>query len=294
MSAPLASGTSMPSTTRAERLGRWWSVFARNKPAVLGLCILTVIVGACALGPLVFTTDPAAQDLVLRKQTPSADAWFGRDEFGRDLFVRVLHGGRATLVAALGAVTLSAAIGSTLGIIAGYFGRWRDSLIMRGMDLMLSFPYFLLALLIVAVAGPGLRNAAVAVAIAYIPQFARVTRSAAAEIRHREFIDSARVSRVSDSRILVGHVLPNVSAPILVLGTVGMAMAITGVASLSFLGLGAQPPQAEWGAMLASSREQLFSTPHMALFPGVAIVLTVLSLNLVGDGLRDAFDPKSQ
>jgi len=290
---PAVHGVDLAPTAGA-RARRGLRVFARNKPALLGALILAVVLGGCLLGPLLIDTDPTAQALDLRRKGPSADAWFGRDQFGRDIFVRVLHGGRVTLTAAVGSVTVSAVVGCALGIVAGYYGRWRESLVMRLMDLMLAFPYFLLALLIVALAGAGVANAALAVAISYIPQFARVSRAAAAEVRHREFIDAARVAGVPHYRILVSHILPNVGAPILVLATTGLAMAITGVASLSFLGLGALPPNPEWGAMLAAGRDQLAVAPHIAVFPGVAIVATVLALNLIGDGLRDVFDPKTQ
>lgn len=277
---------------RRSRLAAGWRVFARNRTAVIGLVILTIIVLAVIVGPFLHPADPTAQDLRLRREGPSWDAWLGRDSFGRDILVRLLVGGRSTLVAAVGAVAVSAVVGTTLGLIAGFYGGWRESLTMRAMDLMLSFPYFLLALLIMAVAGPGLRNAALAVGIAYIPQFARVVRAAALELRHREFVEAARVSGVARPRIMVTHVLANVSAPIIVLATVGMAMAITGIASLSFLGLGAQKPSPEWGAMLADGRDLITTAPHITIFPGIAILLTVLSLNLLGDGLRDLFDPK--
>lgn len=272
----------------------WLRVFARNRPAVLGAFFLVVVVTACVIGPFVIGTDPNAQNLDLRRAGPSGDAWFGRDAYGRDIFIRVLVGGRSTLLAAAGSVAVSALIGSALGIVAGFYGRWRESLIMRAMDLMLSFPYFLLALLIVAMAGSGLRNAALAVAIAYIPQFARVARSAAASVRHNEYIEAAQVAGVPNWKTLLTHVVPNVSAPLLVLATTGMAMALTGVASLSFLGLGAQPPAPEWGAMLAAGKDSITNAAHISLFPGLAIVFTVLGLNLVGDGLQDVFNPKNR
>lgn len=277
---------------RRSRLATGWSAFASNKTAVIGLVVLGVIVLAVIFGPLIHPGDPTVQDLRARREGPSWDAWLGRDAFGRDILVRLLVGGRSTLVAAFGAVAVSAVIGTTIGLIAGFYGGWSEALSMRAMDLMLSFPYFLLALLIMAVAGPGLRNAALAVGIAYIPQFARVVRAATLELRHREFVEAARVSGISSPRIIVSHLIANVSAPITVLATVGMAMAITGIASLSFLGLGAQKPSPEWGAMLAEGRDLISTAPHITLFPGLAILLTVLSLNLLGDGLRDLFDPK--
>lgn len=199
-----------------------------------------------------------------------------------------------TLIASIGAVALSATIGSLLGLAAGYRGGWLESVIMRSMDVMLSFPYFLLAILVVAVAGAGLRNAAIAVAIAYIPQYARLVRGASLEVKRNEYVEAAKAAGVSEVRIAFTHVLPNVAGPIIVLSTVGLALAIVGISSLSFLGLGAQPPIAEWGAMLAEGREYITTAPHISYLPGLAILVTVLALNLMGDGLRDALDPRFQ
>jgi ABC-type dipeptide/oligopeptide/nickel transport system permease subunit len=292
MTAPATAVVAPTSVASPPR--RRWAAFARNRAAVFGLVVLVVIIALVTVGPWLHPADPAQQQLLLRREPPSTDAWLGRDGFGRDILVRLLLGGRSTLVAAFAAVVLSGIVGSTLGVIAGFYGGWRETLTMRGMDLMLSFPYFLLALLIVAVAGTGLRNAALAVAIAYVPQFARVVRGATLEVRNHEYVDAAHVAGLTRPRIIALHILPNVAAPIIVLASVGMAMAIIGIASLSFLGLGAQPPSPEWGAMLADGRAQIATAPHITIFPGVAILLTVLSLNLLGDGLRDYFDPRTR
>lgn len=276
------------------RQSRTWRTFRKNKAAVIGLVILVFVALVALLAPILAPEDPTMQNLALRRAPPSWDALFGRDGFGRDLLSRAMVGARATLTAAIGAVALSATIGSAIGVIAGYKGGFVDSILMRGMDLVLSFPYFLLAILVIAIAGPGLANAAVAIAITYIPQYARVVRGAALEVKQNEFIEAARAAGVSDSRIVFTHMLPNVTAPIIVLSTVGMALAITGVAALSFLGLGARPPSPEWGAMLAEGREFITTAPHITLFPGLCILFTVLAFNLVGDGLRDTFDPRLQ
>lgn len=273
------------------RFSETWRAFARNKAAVVGLVVLVLLVLAAMLAPWIAPHDPTAQNLGLRRAGPSPDAWLGRDEFGRDILSRIMVGARATLLAAVGSVLLSGIIGTLVGVVAGYRGGIADSLLMRSMDLVLSFPYFLLAILVVAVAGPSLHNAAIAIGITYIPQYARVVRGATMEVMGKEFIEAAHASGIRGPRIAAKHVLPNINAPIIVITTVGLALAIVGIASLSFLGLGAQPPSPEWGAMLAGGRQYVASAPHISVFPGIAILVTVLSLNLVGDGLRDTFDP---
>jgi peptide/nickel transport system permease protein len=279
---------------RGIRESKVWTTFRSNRSAVVGLWILGLIVAIALLAPLLAPEDPIAQNLALRRQPPSWNAWFGRDGFGRDILSRAMFGARSTLLAATGAVALSATVGSLIGITAGFKQGFIDGLFMRSMDLVLSFPYFLLAILIIAIAGPGLANAAIAIAIAYIPQYARVVRGAALEVKQSEYIEAARAAGIGDTRIILTHVLPNVTAPIIVLSTVGMALAITGVAALSFLGLGARPPSPEWGAMLAEGREFITTAPHITFFPGLSILLAVLALNLVGDGMRDTFDPRLQ
>ncbi|WP_169945363.1 ABC transporter permease [Microbispora sp. H11081] len=268
-----------------------WATFARNRAAVVGLIILVLITAVALLAPWIAPHDPTAQNLALRREGPSADAWLGRDAFGRDILSRIMLGARATLLAAAGAVLLSGVVGTVIGIVAAYRGGIADSLLMRSMDLVLSFPYFLLAILVVAVAGPSLRNAAIAVGITYIPQYARVVRGATLEVVGKEYVEAAHASGLRGLRIAIRHILPNISAPIIVITTVGLALAIVSVSSLSFLGLGAQPPSPEWGAMLADGRQYVASAPHVSIFPGLAILATVLSLNLVGDGFRDTFDP---
>lgn len=282
-----------PKAAVSERsaLREGWATFARNRAAVVGLIILVLITAVALLAPWIAPHDPAAQHLALRREGPNATAWLGRDAFGRDILSRIMLGARATLLAAAGAVLLSGVVGTVIGIVAAYRGGIADSLLMRGMDLVLSFPYFLLAILVVAVAGPSLRNAAIAVGITYIPQYARVVRGATLEVVGKEYVEAAHASGLRGFRIAVRHVLPNISAPIIVITTVGMALAIVSVSSLSFLGLGAQPPSPEWGAMLADGRQYVASAPHVSIFPGLAILLTVLALNLVGDGFRDTFDP---
>ncbi|TQK72836.1 ABC transporter permease [Nocardioides sp. SLBN-35] len=285
-----ATNVSVP-TAEPTRWSETWHTFARNRAAVVGLLVLGLLVLAAVLAPWIAPHDPATQHLDLRRAGPSSDAWLGRDEFGRDILSRIMIGARSTLLAAVGSVALSGVVGTLIGVLAGYRGGVADSLLMRTMDLVLSFPYFLLAILVVAVAGPSLRNAAIAIGITYIPQYARVVRGATLEVMSKEYIEAAHASGVRGPWIAWRHVLPNINAPIIVITTVGLALAIVGISSLSFLGLGAQPPSPEWGAMLASGRQYVASAPHISVFPGVAILITVLSLNLVGDGLRDTFDP---
>ncbi|KUP98135.1 ABC transporter permease [Thermobifida cellulosilytica] len=292
MSAATAAAPQQETTFRDRSAwAEMWSAFTRNRAALAGLIILAVIVLIALFAPWIAPHDPTAQHLELRREGPSADAWFGRDEFGRDILSRLMYGARATLLAAAGAILLSGVVGTVIGILSAYQGKVVDSLFMRAMDIILAFPYFLLAILIVAVAGPSLRNAAIAIGITYIPQYARVVRGAALEIVGKEYIEAARASGVHGFLIAIRHVLPNVVAPITVITTVGLALAIVGVSSLSFLGLGAQPPSPEWGAMLAAGREYVTSAPHICIFPGLVILVTVLALNLVGDGFRDTFDP---
>jgi len=285
-----ATNVSVPAA-EPTRWAETWHTFARNRAAVVGLVVLVLLVLAAVLAPWIAPHDPATQHLDLRRAGPSGDAWLGRDEFGRDILSRIMIGARSTLLAAVGSVALSGVVGTLIGVLAGYRGGIADSLLMRTMDLVLSFPYFLLAILVVAVAGPSLRNAAIAIGITYIPQYARVVRGATLEVMSKEYIEAAHASGVRGPRIAWRHVLPNINAPIIVITTVGLALAIVGISSLSFLGLGAQPPSPEWGAMLASGRQYVASAPHISVFPGIAILITVLSLNLVGDGLRDTFDP---
>lgn len=267
--------------------------FWRNKTAVVGLAFLAVVFVLAVFAPWITPYDPNAQDLALRREGPSWSSWFGRDEFGRDILSRIIVGARATLVSSAGAVAVGALIGTAIGLIAGYRGGFVDGLFMRSMDLVLSFPYFLLAILIVATAGASLTNAAIAIGITFIPQYARVVRGATKQVSKLEYIEASRVAGLRPSLIVLKHVLPNVSSSIIVLTTVSLALAIVGIASLSFIGLGAQPPSAEWGAMLADGRQYVTSAPHISIFPGLAILFTVLGLNLVGDGLRDTFDPSN-
>jgi peptide/nickel transport system permease protein len=224
--------------------------------------------------------------------TPGYPYWFGTDQYGRDVLSRVLYGSRVSLIIGFISVGIAATIGVVIGLVSGYFGRWVDSLLMRLVDVMLAFPGILLALAIVSMLGPNLRNVMIAVGIAGIPTYARLTRGSVLSAREALYIEAARVIGVPDGTILRRHILPNVVAPVIVAATLGTGGAILAAAALSFLGLGAQPPTAEWGRMLADGRQYLRDQWWIATFPGLAIMVTVLAMNMLGDGLRDALDPR--
>ncbi|TEU18135.1 MAG: ABC transporter permease [Anaerolineales bacterium] len=264
----------------------------RNVGALLGLLTLTIMVFVAGLAPWIAPHDPLAVAPEAQLKPPNAAHWAGTDLLGRDVFSRLLFGGRVSLWVGVVAVLIASVPGTALGLIAGYYRSWIDSLIMRVMDLMLSFPGILLALGIVALLGPGLLNVMIAVGIAGIPSYTRLVRGSVLAVKKNLYVRAARTIGCRDGRILLRHVLPNVLAPIVVLTTLDIAWAILNASSLSFLGLGAQPPTPEWGAMLSEGRGFMYQAPWITMAPGLAIMLTVLSVNLLGDGLRDALDPR--
>jgi len=255
----------------------------------------TFWIGACALalwmigaaGVSIAQLPAAKTDAAAALQEPSSRHLFGTDDLGRDILVRVLHGGKISLLVALGAVALSSVLGTLLGMVAGYLGSVVDQVIMRVMDLLLAFPGFLLAIAIVGALGPGLRNAILAVAIVYIPFYARLARACSLELRERAFVRALTTMGASRPYVLLRGLLPNLTGPILVQGTLNLGSVILDTAGLSFLGLGAQPPTPEWGAMLNAARSTMLVAPWTMVFPGVAIFTTVVGLNLMGEGLRD-------
>ncbi len=266
--------------------------FMRDRAAVLGLVIIALIVLAAITAPLLAPYDPIEQTLSLRRTPPSPQHLLGMDELGRDVLSRLMYGANQTLVSGVFVVLIGLVIGVPLGLVAGYAGGFVEGLAMRFVDGMLAFPAFLLAIVIVAVLGPTLQNATIAIGIATIPAFSRLVRGNVLSVKRNEYVVAAVSTGAPTGRILWGHILPNVSASIIVLSTVQLANAILSVAGLSFLGLGAQPPTPEWGLMLRSGREYIQQAPHITIAPGMAIMLLVLSFNLVGDGLRDALDPR--
>lgn len=274
--------------------GDIWRRLLRNKMAVVGLVILFLLVISAIFADVIADYDSkvVAQNVVERLQGPSAEHWFGTDEFGRDIFARIIHGGRVSLVVGLVSISVSLVVGGCLGAFAGFYGGKVDNIIMRIMDIFLAIPSILLAITIVAALGTNLINVMIAIGISYIPTFARIVRAAVMGVKDQEFVESARAIGASNATIIFREVIPNCMAPIIVQATLSVAGAILSTASLSFIGLGVQPPSPEWGAMLSSGRNFLRDAMHLTLFPGLAIVITILALNLLGDGLRDALDPR--
>ncbi len=288
--------------------GLWrtaWGRLRRRKGGMVGLAVIGTIVAIALLAPLIAPYDPN-QDFIdeggrTRRDPPCVHLLgcddekpqhlMGLDGNARDQFSRIVYGARVSLWVGFTTVIVAFSIGSTLGAIAGYWGGLADNVIMRIMDVILGFPSLLLAIGIVAALGPGLRNTLLAIAIVSIPAYARVMRASVLSIKELDYVAASQALGGSKFRILRTRVIPNALTPLVVIGTLGIATAILDAAAFGFLGLGAQPPTAEWGSMLAAERNQIFSAPHLVLFPGLAIVITVLGFNLLGDGLRDALDP---
>jgi len=269
-----------------------WKRFVRNKSAVVGLGIFLFMLFLAIFAPLLAPYDHLQVNMSESLQGPSAKHWFGTDEFGRDILSRILYGARVSLMVGVVAVGISLTIGTTLGLIAGYLGGLWDDLIMRFTDIILAFPSILLAIAIMTGLGRGVENAMIAIGIVGIPVYARLVRGQVLAVRSQEYIEAARAIGASPFRQIWHHILPNVVSPLIVQASLGMSTAILDAAALGFLGLGVQPPQAEWGDMIAHGRRFIYNAPHMVYFPGLAISLTVLGLNLFGDGLRDVLDPR--
>ena len=271
-------------------------VFFSNRLAMFGTALMTVFILMAVLAPLIAPYDPLQQDLAGKFAPPSRAHLMGQDELGRDILSRVIYGARISLTAGLAAVAIATAVGTVIGVAAGYLGRWLDSVLMRIMDVILAFPSILLAIVIVSILGPSLPNAMLAVGIVFVPQMARVVRSAVISVRERDYIEAERALGAGNAQIVFSGVLPNSLAPLIVQATLTLATAILDVAALSFLGLGARAPTPEWGAMLTDAFRSGFGVfltgQHAIIFPGIAIALCVLSVNFIGDGLRDALDPR--
>lgn len=264
----------------------------KNRFSLFGFAIILFFIIFGLLAPLITSYGYDEQMIVDRLHKPSAKYWFGTDDLGRDIFTRIAYGARISIIIGFTAVSGALIFGTILGIIAGYFGRWIDMLISRIFDIMLAFPSILLAIAIVAILGASLHNALVAIAIVNIPIFGRIVRSNVISLREEEFILAAKAQGMSNMRLIIHHILPNSLAPIIVQATLGFGTAILDAAALGFLGLGAQAPQAEWGKMLADSRDFIDLAPWTLIAPGLSIMLVVLGFNLIGDGLRDALDPR--
>lgn len=266
--------------------------FKKNKAALIGGILIAALIVLAIVGPYIAPFTYEEQDLTNKLTPPSGAHWFGTDHFGRDIFSRIIHGTKITLFIGFFSVILGGTVGVFLGIISGYYGRKMDTIIMRCMDVLLAFPGILLALAIVSVLGGSLMNVIIAVAVFSVPVFARIVRSSTLEEKNLEYIDAVKALGATDMRIISKHIFPNVTSPLIVQATLNIATAILAASGLSFLGLGADQPTPDWGLMLSDGRNYLFKAPHVAFFPGIAIVFVVLAFNILGDGLRDALDPK--
>lgn len=278
-----------------KREGPWmeiWHRFCRNKMAMFGLIVILLLVLCAIFADFIAPYGYDDQNLEIAMQSPSAEHWFGTDNFGRDIFSRVVYGSRISLQVGLISVGVAIVAGGILGALAAFYGKATDSIIMRAMDILLAIPGMLLAIAIAASLGPGLGNMMIAIAIGNIPGYARVVRAAVLTVKEQEYIEAAQSIGASDFRVILRHIIPNAMAPIIVQATLGVAGSILSCASLSFLGLGITPPIPEWGSMLSSARQYLRDAWYMATFPGIFIMITVYALNVVGDGLRDAIDPR--
>ncbi|MBE6013331.1 ABC transporter permease [Anaeropeptidivorans aminofermentans] len=279
---------------KKSQMGEIWHRLKKNKTAILGLIVFLLLILMALLAPVLYDYDTQVikQNIPTRLMPPNAAHPFGTDEMGRDIMARVVYGSRMSLFIGFAAVSVSLLVGGFLGAISGYYGGTLDNVIMRFMDILLAIPGTLLAITIVAALGPSIFNLIIALSVSYIPNFARVVRGPVLTVRDVEFVEAAKAIGAKTRTIIFSHVLPNSMAPVIVQTTLNVASVILTIAGLSFLGLGIQPPMPEWGAMLSSGRTYIRDQSYMTLFPGLAIMLTILSLNLLGDGLRDALDPR--
>jgi len=288
----LADAVSQPEAPRRRLAALSWHRLVRSPNMLIGFGVLFVVVVSAVFARQIAPYDPIDQQFTSQLQAPSTAHLFGTDEFGRDVLSRCIYGTRVALTVGVIADGIALGLGVIFGVISGYIGGRVDGAIMRFMDVMLAFPYLLLAMIVVAILGPSLTNAMIAIGIVYMPRFARLVRGAVLAIREEEFVEAARAMGTSMVRILARHVLPNILSPIIVMATLTVGFSIVETAGLSFLGLGASPPTPEWGSMLATGRSYMLSAPWIATFPGLAILFTVIGFNIIGDGLRDLLDPR--
>lgn len=270
-----------------------WHRLKRNKMAIVGMVIVIFNIFVAVFAPFLTSYDPNIMDLAAQPlQPPSAEHWFGTDNFGRDLFSRVIYGARVSLIVGFASIAIGGTIGTTLGLIAAFYGGKLDSVIMRIMDGLFAFPFVLLSIALMTVLGTGLHNIIIVVSIVNIPGFTRIARGAALTVKELDYVDAARALGAKNKRLIFSHIFPNCMASLIVYATMSVAGAILSEAALSFLGLGINPPAPSWGGILKAGQEYLQYAPYMCIFPGIAILVTVLGFNLFGDGLRDALDPK--
>ncbi|MBN1077800.1 nickel transporter permease [Clostridium botulinum] len=278
--------------TKWNRFKKFFKLTISNRAALVGLIFILLIISVAILGKYIIPYDPYTGELSNSLQKPSAQHFFGTDEQGRDIFSRVIDGTKISLRVGIISVSIALSIGTIIGSICGYFGGKIDMFLMRVMDIILAFPSLLLAIAFMSALGKGIDKAVIAISIVTIPEYARIVRGCVLSVRESEYVQAAKAIGNNDFVIIFKHVLPNILSPIIVRATLGISTAILETSALGFLGLGVQPPIAEWGTMLGSGRSYFYNAPHIILFPGLAITLTVLAFNLFGDGLRDALDPK--
>ena len=279
---------------KRSQLSLIWHRLRRNRLAMLGLALMSAILLLAVFADVIadYDTKVVGMNMAERLQTPSAKHWFGTDGYGRDVVARIIHGSRLSLSLSIISMLIAVAVGSMIGAISGYFGGRVDDVLMRLMDMLLAIPPMLMSISIVAALGRSMANLMLALALAYMPVFARVIRSSILSVKDQEFVEAARACGTSDARIILRHIIPNPVGPIIVQATLAMGSSILTISSLSFMGMGIQPPQPEWGTMLYEGRDMIRTSPYLVIFPGAAIAVSVLSLNLLGDGLRDALDPR--
>ncbi len=285
---------SATSPTLDTRPGGLWLALTQNKLAWVGLVLLAAIVVVAALAPWLAPYDPLQQNIVVRLEPPSAEYWLGTDAFGRDVLSRLIYGARISLIVGFTAILIAMVIGTTIGVISGYIGGVFDQIVMGVLDVLLAFPTLLLGLMIAAMLGASLENLIIAIAVTEIAPFARVARAPTITLRERDFVEASRSYGSSPWRIMYRHILPNMISDVVVMSSLWLASAIRTEASLSFIGLGVPPPAATWGSMIREGFENILDAWWLAVFPSLAILATVLALNLLGDALRDASDPKSR
>jgi peptide/nickel transport system permease protein len=279
-------------TATARTVAATLRAFNANKTSWVGLGLFAVVVILAILAPWIAPHDPVEQDIFSKLRGPSATYWFGTDYYGRDILSRLLHGARYSLFIGLASTFFAMLVGSVIGIVAGYYGGRFDTLVMQVMDILLAFPSLILGLIIVAMIGPSLTNIIIAIALTSIPSFARIARAPTISVKEREFVEAGKSLGYSDARIMFVHILPNIAAEILVMFSLWTASSIRTEASLAFIGLGLKPPTPTWGGMIREGFENILESYWLALMPGLAILVVVFALNLLGDGLRDAIDPK--
>lgn len=293
MTIGISSNTNERKGKKRSQFKAIWFRFKKNRLAMVGLIILAFLVAVAVAAPIISDYEVAIkQNIRNRLQPPNKENIFGTDQYGRDIFARIVFGARVSLFAGIVGISTSSIIGAIIGSVAGYYGGRVDNILMRLMDILMALPSMLLAISIVAALGAGLTNLIIALSVSYIAQFSRIIRSSVLSIKNQEFIEAAVACGTRDRRIIFKHIIPNAIGPLLVQSTLSIASAIILISSLSFLGLGIKPPMPEWGSMLADARSQMRNYPYLVIIPGLAIILSVMGLNLIGDGLRDALDPR--